>query len=186
MSLFGDSLDAAVRKAFTRPTPKSAGARMRYLVKRLGGTKEAAQTLGVSKRQVERYVAGEAKKPRAGLATRLETEVNKRWQPQVRDNAKKQAASTSGIVIDIHSRLGYANAPMHSTDEDRIRHLTVALPPEYAARLFDAQATGASDDQLQQIAAEALREVYFQDGGLRAGSLQEVQINDVLSLEFGL
>ncbi|MFB7984066.1 XRE family transcriptional regulator, partial [Streptomyces vinaceus] len=28
--------------------------------------------------------------------------------------------------------------------------------------------------------------VYFQDGGRRAGSLEEVEINDVLDLEFDL
>ncbi len=40
-------------------------------------------------------------------------------------------------------------------------HLTVALPPQYAARLFDAREAGAPDQQLQQIAAEALKEVYL-------------------------
>jgi hypothetical protein len=30
----------------------------------------------------------------------------------------------------------------------------VALPPQYAARLFDAQQAGASDQELQQITAE--------------------------------
>ncbi|KOG51001.1 hypothetical protein ADK76_37915 [Streptomyces griseoflavus] len=37
--------------------------------------------------------------------------------------------------------------------------------PFYAARLFEAQEQGASDARLQKIAAEALKEVYFQDGG---------------------
>jgi hypothetical protein len=32
MSLFGDGLDAAVQKSFTRPAPKTAPAQMRYLV----------------------------------------------------------------------------------------------------------------------------------------------------------
>ncbi len=32
MSLIGDGLEKAVQKAFTRPTPKSAGPQMRYLV----------------------------------------------------------------------------------------------------------------------------------------------------------
>lgn len=31
MSMFGDGLDKAVQKAFTRPAPKSAGPQMRYL-----------------------------------------------------------------------------------------------------------------------------------------------------------
>lgn len=185
MSLIGDGLDKAVQKAFTRPAPKSAGPQMRYMVKQLGGTKAVADLLGMSQRQVERYVAGKAKKPRGDLAARLEREVTKRWQPQIRAKARQKAASTGGIVIDTRARLGYT-APIGSTDQDRIRHLTVALPPAYAARLFDAQEQGATDDRLQQIAAEALKEVYFQDGGRRAGSLDEVRFTDIEHLEFDL
>jgi transcriptional regulator with XRE-family HTH domain len=185
MSMFGDGLDAAVQKAFTRPAPKSAGAQMRYMVKQLGGTKAVADLLGMSQRQVERYVAGKAKKPRAELAARLEREVAKRWQPQIRAKARQKAATTGGIVIDARARMGYT-APIGSTDQDRIRHLTVALPPQYAARLFEAQEQGASDARLQEIAAEALKEVYFQDGGRRAGSLEEVRFTDVEHLEFEL
>lgn len=45
---------------------------------------------------------------------------------------------------------------------------------------------GATDQRLQQIAAEALRDVYFQDGGRRAGSLEEVRFTDVEHIEFDL
>ena len=185
MSLFGDGLDAAVQKAFTRPTPKSAGAQMRYLVKQLKGTKAVAQMLRISQRTVERYVKDQIRKPRPDLAARLEAEVKKRWQPQIRAKARAKAATTGGIVIDTRARLGYT-APIGSTDETRVRHLTLALPPQYAARLFDAQEQGATNQQLQQITAEALREVYFQDGGRRAGSLEEVRFTDIEHLEFDL
>ncbi len=128
---------------------------------------------------------GQIKKPRPDLAARLEREVRKRWQPQVRARARQKAATTGGIVIDTRARLG-CTAPIGSTDEDRVRHLTVALPPQHAARLFDAQEAGAGDRQLQEITAEALREVYFQDGGRRAGSLEEVRFTDIEHLEFDL
>lgn len=185
MSMFGDGLDKAVHKAFTRPAPKSAGPQMRYMVKQLGGTRAVADLLRMSQRQVERYVAGQAKHPRKDLAARLEREVKKRWQPQIRAKARQKAATTGGIVIDTRARMGYT-APIGSTDQDRIRHLTVALPPQHAARLFDAQEAGASDRELKEIAAEALKEVYFQDGGRRAGSLEEVRFTDVEHLEFDL
>lgn len=186
MSLFGDGLEKAVQKAFTRPAPKNAGPQMRYLVKQLGGTKAVAQMLRISQRTVERYVKDQIKKPRPDLAARLEREVKARWQPQIRAKAREKAATTGGIVLDVHARLGYAGAPAHTSDEDRIRHLTVALPPQHAARLFDAQQQGADDDRLRELTADALKEVYFQDGGRRAGSLQEVEINDVINLEFDL
>ncbi|OKJ49014.1 terminal protein TpgA2 [Streptomyces sp. CB02009] len=185
MSLIGDGLDKAVQQAFTRPAPKHAGPQMRYLVKQLGGTKAVAQMLRISQRTVERYVKGQIKKPRPDLAARMEREVKRRWQPQIRAKAKAKAASTGGIIIDTRARLGYT-APIGTTDQDRIRHLTIALPPLYASRLFDAQDAGAGDAHLQQIAAEALKEVYFQDGGRRAGSLEEVRFTDIEHLEFDL
>ncbi|MEU6572088.1 telomere-protecting terminal protein Tpg [Streptomyces parvulus] len=185
MSLFGDGLDAAVQKAFTRPVPKSAPAQMRYLVKQFKSTRAVAQMLRISQRTVERYVKDQIKKPRPDLAARLEREVKKRWQPQIRAEARKKAATTGGIVIDTRARIGYT-APIGTTDEDRIRHLTVALPPRYAARLFDAREQGASDQQLQRIAAEALKEMYFQDNGRRAGQLEEVRFTDIEHLEFDL
>ncbi|MFE2386947.1 telomere-protecting terminal protein Tpg, partial [Streptomyces misionensis] len=107
MTLFGDGLEAAVQKAFTRPAPKSAPARMRYLVRQLKGTKQVAQLLRVSQRTVERYVKDQIKKPRPDLAARLEREVNKRWQPQIRARARQTAATTGGIVIDTRARIGY-------------------------------------------------------------------------------
>ncbi|MYR41019.1 XRE family transcriptional regulator [Streptomyces sp. SID5910] len=185
MSLFGDGLDAAVQKAFTRPAPRSAPAQMRYLVKQLGGTRAVARMLRISQRTVERYVKNQIRKPRPDLAARLEHEVRKRWQPQIRARARRRAATTDGIVLDTRARLGYT-APIGSTDQDRVRHLTVALPPQYAARLFTAQEQGAGDQELKEIAAEALKEVYFQDHGRRAGSLEEVRFTDIEHLEFGL
>ncbi|WP_425247282.1 telomere-protecting terminal protein Tpg [Streptomyces sp. NEAU-NA10] len=185
MTLFGDGLDKAVQRAFTRPIPKSAGARMRYLVRQLKGTRPVAQMLRISQRTVERYVKDQIKKPRPDLAARLETEVRKRWQPQIRAKAKERAATTGGIVIDTRARIGYT-APIGTTDDARLRHLTVALPPQYAARLFDAQQQGATDQRLQEIAAEALKEVYFQDSGRRAGSLEEVRFTDIEHIEFDL
>ncbi len=185
MSVFGDGLDAAVQRSFTRPAPKSAPAQMRYLVRQLKGTRAVAQMLRISQRTVERYVKDQIRKPRPDLAARLDREVKNRWQPQVRARARQKAATTGGIVIDTRARLGYT-APIGSTDESRIRHLTVALPPQHAARLFDAQQAGADDQQLQQITAEALKDVYFQDGGRRAGSLEEVRFTDIEHVEFEL
>ncbi|MFI1488040.1 hypothetical protein [Streptomyces sp. NPDC020747] len=49
------------------------------------------------------------------------------------------------------------------------------------ARLFDAPS-----EELKEIAADALREVYFQDGGCHAGSLEEVRFTDIEHLEFDL
>ncbi|MFD3940763.1 telomere-protecting terminal protein Tpg [Streptomyces sp. NPDC058611] len=184
MATVGEGLYKGVRKAFTRPIPKTAPAQMRYLVKQLKGTRAAAAALGISQRTVERYVRGQIKKPRPALADRIEGEVTRRWQPQIRAKAKKAAATTSGLVIDTRARFGYTAAP-GTTDDARLRHLTIALPPQYAGRLFDAQDTGASEQQLRDIAAEALQDVYFRDGGRRAGGLL-VEFTDVEHINFDI
>ncbi|MFD7919968.1 telomere-protecting terminal protein Tpg [Streptomyces sp. NPDC059740] len=184
MATVGEGLDKVVEGAFTRPAPKSAGAQMRYLVRKLKGTRAVAQLLRVSQRTVERYVRDQIRKPRPELAARLEREVRKRWQPQVRARAKQTAATTTGLMIDTRARFGFTAAP-GTTDDARLRHLTLALPPQHAARLFEAQEAGAGEQRLRQIAAEALGEVYFRDNGRRAHGL-EVEFSDLEHLEFEL
>ncbi|MEV0125766.1 XRE family transcriptional regulator [Streptomyces sp. NPDC050703] len=180
----GDGLDRAVEQAFTRPIPKSAQARMKYLVKQLKGTKATAEVLGVSQRTVERYVTGRLKRPRKDLAARMEREVRRRWQPQVRARAKRKAASTDGIVVSTRARFGYTAAP-GSTDDARVRDITQALAPHWAQRLFAARDEGADERQLLDIAAQGLGEHYFRDNGRRAHDLQ-VEFTDVQDIEISL
>ncbi|MFH0246545.1 telomere-protecting terminal protein Tpg [Streptomyces sp. HK10] len=184
MGILGDSLDKAVANTFTRPIPKSAQAQMRFLVRREKGTTAVARLLGVTQRTVERYVAGTLKRPRRQLAARLEEEVRKRWQPRVRERARKRAATSGGIVIETRARFGFAAAP-GSTDDARIRLVTQHLPPAYAARLLDAKAAGADEEQLRGIAAEGLQEVYFKNHGRRAQGLQ-VEFTDIDYVEFDI
>ncbi|MFD9044678.1 telomere-protecting terminal protein Tpg [Streptomyces bottropensis] len=179
-----DSLDQALESAFTRRIPQSAQAQMKYLVKQLKGTKAAAQALGISQRTVERYVAGKLKRPRQELRGRIEREVKKRWQPQIRAKAKKRAASTDGLVVTTRARFGFTAAP-GTTDDARIRDLTQALPPRWADRLFEARDSGANEQQLQRIAAEGLAEMYFRNNNTRAAGLG-VEFTDVEHIDIQL
>ncbi|MCX4970552.1 XRE family transcriptional regulator [Streptomyces sp. NBC_00654] len=183
MGIFSDSLDKATANTFTRPLPKSPQAQMRFLVKTAKGTRAAAEALSISQRTVERYLKGQIKQPRPDLATRLVDEVRRRWQPRVRERAKRHAATTGGIVIETRARFGFTAAP-GTTDNARIRLITQQLPPHYAARLLDAHTAGATDQQLQEIAAEGLQEVYFKDRGQRAPGLQ-VAFTDIDYVELG-
>ncbi|MFB7300510.1 telomere-protecting terminal protein Tpg [Streptomyces rubiginosohelvolus] len=180
----GDSLDRALEGAFTRRIPQSAQAQMKYLVKQLKGTKAAAQALGISQRTVERYVAGKFKRPRQDLRGRLEREVKKRWQPQVRAKARKKAASTGGLVVSTRARFGF-EAAGSTTDDARIRDITQALPPQWADRLFTAREQGANEQQLQQIAADGLAQMYFRANNSRAHGLG-VEFTDVERLDIEL
>ncbi|GAO13025.1 putative terminal protein [Streptomyces lydicamycinicus] len=185
MGMFGDSLEKATAATTTRPIPKSAGAQVRYLVKQhKGSTKAVAHVLGISQRTVERYVKNQIRRPRPELAARLEREVRQRWQPRVRQKAQQRAAQQTGITIETRARFGFTAAP-GTTDDGRVRLITQHLPPAYAARLFDAQAAGATEQQLQNIAAEGLQEIYFKDGGRRAdGLLVEFTDIDYVELDF--
>lgn len=185
MVTVAEELERAVQGAFTRPVPKSAGAQMRYLVRQhQHSTARVAELLGISQRTVERYVNNQIKKPRPQLADRLHRETLARWQPQVRARARQAAATTNGIMIDVQARFGYTAAP-GSTDQARVRHLTLPLPPHHAAHLLQAQQDGTDENDLRQITAEALGEIYFRDNGRRAHGL-EVELTHLVDLKFEL
>ncbi|MFD5234838.1 telomere-protecting terminal protein Tpg [Streptomyces qaidamensis] len=178
MGEIDDAIERADRESFTRQPPKTLQARINFLIKQLKTTKAVAAELGVSQRSVERYRKGERKHPPKAIAERIDNAVRQRWQPQVRKRRQKQAATTGGITVETRARFGYT-APIGTTDDGRFRRLTVHLPPAYAQRLFDARNTGAGDQQMRQIIAEGLKDIYFQDGGNRAQGLSDVTLNDI-------
>jgi transcriptional regulator with XRE-family HTH domain len=170
MGKISDGLEKAAQQVLTRPVPKSTQARVRFLVKQLKTTRAVAELLGVSQRSVERYLTGERKSPPKPIADRIESEVRRRWQPRVRQRARQQAATATGITVETRAQFGFTAAP-GSTDDPRLRRITEHLPPDYAARLFDAHAAGATERQLEGIVAEGLQEMYFKDRGRRASGL---------------
>ncbi|WP_055490810.1 hypothetical protein [Streptomyces sp. TP-A0356] len=184
MVTIGESLERAEAEHFTRPMPKSAQAQMKFLVRQLKGTRAVAELLGVSQRTVERYVVGRLKRPRKQLADKLATEVRKRWQPRVRERAKQRAATATGVFVSTRAQFGFTAAP-GTTDDPRVRYISQALPPEYAARLFEAHDTGVPEQQLQQILAEGLGEMYFRDRNRRAPGLH-VHLNNIEELDLGI
>jgi DNA-binding transcriptional regulator YdaS (Cro superfamily) len=166
-----DSLQRAVEHTFTRKPPVSTKARVQFLKNRLKSTRAVADLLGVSQRSVERYLDGTRRNPPKPVADTIDREVKARFQPLVRKRAVARATASTGITVETRAQFGYVAAP-GSTDDGRVRRLTEHLPAPYAARLFDAQAAGADEPQLQDIIAEGLQEVYFKDGGRRAAGLQ--------------
>ncbi|KIZ15713.1 telomere-protecting terminal protein Tpg [Streptomyces natalensis] len=172
-----DALQRADQEIFTREPPKGLKARINFLVKQFKTTKAVASEIGVSQRSVKRYRTGERKHPPKEITDRIDAAVRARWQPQVRKRRQKQAATATGITVETRARFGYT-APIGTTDDGRFRRLTVHLPPEYARRLFDAREQGASDQQMRDIVAEGLQEIYFKDGGRRADHL-EVEFTDI-------
>ncbi|MET7290264.1 XRE family transcriptional regulator [Streptomyces sp. NPDC005573] len=181
----GDAIERADREGFTREPPKTLKGRIGFLTRQLKTTRAVAAELGVSQRTVERYRKGDRRHPPKDIADKIDAAVRSRWQPQVRRRRQKQAATTGGITVETRARFGYT-APVGTTDDGRFRRLTVHLPPAYARRLFEARESGAGDQAMRGIIAEGFKDVYFQDGGIRATGLSDVAINDIdyLDLEF--
>ncbi|MDQ0585790.1 telomere-protecting terminal protein Tpg [Streptomyces rishiriensis] len=178
MAEIEDAIERADREAFTRQPPKTLKGQIGYLIRQLGSAKAVAQEIGVTADSVNRYRRGARKHARADVAAKIDDAVRQRWQPQVRKRRQRQAATTGGVTVETRARFGYT-APIGTTDDGRFRRLTVHLPPTYAQRLFDARNTGASDQQMRQIIAEGLKDVYFQDNGTRATGLTDVTLNDI-------
>ncbi|WP_066947662.1 telomere-protecting terminal protein Tpg [Streptomyces lushanensis] len=178
-----DAIERADRESFTRPPPKTLKGQIGYLLKQLKSAKAVAEELGITADSVNRYRRGARKHPPKDIAARIDAAVRSRWQPQVRRRRRKQAAATGGITVETRARFGYT-APVGTTDDGRLRRLTVHLPPAYAQRLFDARDAGAGDQEMRGIIAEGFKDVYFQDGGARATGLSDVAINDIDYMDF--
>ncbi|MFI1585585.1 telomere-protecting terminal protein Tpg [Embleya sp. NPDC020630] len=89
MGKIGDGLDQAAQHVLTRKPPKSTKARVRFLMsKNQGRTHNVAAVLGVSQRTIERYLKGDRKHPPPVVAARIDAEVRRLWQPQVRWRAR--------------------------------------------------------------------------------------------------
>ncbi|TDU67122.1 helix-turn-helix transcriptional regulator [Streptomyces sp. KS 21] len=176
-----DGLRRAERTLFTRPAPKSAHARMKFLRTREGGSsKSLAERLGVSRKTVDRYLSGATKKPQKRLQAALEQETEAEWQPQVKAQARARAATSAGLGISITAY--FALGPAGTSDAGRKRDISVAVTPSHAAAILAAKDRGATDTELHDLVAEAIADAYFRvGGGGRAGL--KVQIVDVERLE---
>ncbi|WP_327330502.1 MULTISPECIES: telomere-protecting terminal protein Tpg [Streptomyces] len=166
-----EALVRAERKLFTRPAPKSAKARMKFLRTREGGSTAAvAKRLGTSRRTVERYLAGKLTKPQKRLAAALVEETESEWQPQVRAHARVEASTSRGMMVEVTAYFGFTCTG--SSDDGRERHITTDISPTYVKQILELQEAGATEDDLHPILAEAITESYFTEWGTRADGLR--------------
>lgn len=177
-----EALARAERKVFTRPAPKSAKAQMEFLYTRAKrSTKALAERLGVSTRTVQRYRAGQLTTPRKRLHAVLVEETESEWQPQVRAQARKEAATFSGMMVEVTAYFGFTCTG--SSDDGRERTITTAISPTYAKQILELQEAGATEEDLHPIVAEAITESYFTEWGTRAAGLR-ADFTHVSQIEF--
>ncbi|WP_327259787.1 telomere-protecting terminal protein Tpg [Streptomyces sp. NBC_01240] len=177
-----EALARAERKMFTRPAPKSAKAQVKFLLTRTkDSAKDLADRLGVSTRTVERYRAGKLTKPQKRLQAALVEATESEWQPQVRAQAREQAATSGGMMVHVVAYFGFTASG--SSDDGRERHVTTTISPTYAAQILQLQGDGATEEELHPIVAEAITESYFTDWGTRCHGLV-ADFTHVQSIEF--
>ncbi|MFB7657895.1 MULTISPECIES: telomere-protecting terminal protein Tpg [unclassified Streptomyces] len=167
--LIDQALERAGRETYTTAPPRTLKGQINYLMRQLGTARAVAAELGVTADSVNRYRRGARKHPPKAVQDRITDAVRSRWQPRVRERARRRAAAQSGITVEFRATFGY-KAPIGTTDESRERLLTVHLPAAWAGRLLDAQA-GRSGESPNEVLAAAAGELYFRDGGTRAGNL---------------
>ncbi|MEV6439596.1 telomere-protecting terminal protein Tpg [Streptomyces anulatus] len=177
-----DALVRAERKVFTRPAPKSAKAQMKFLLTRAkGSTKALAERLGVSRRTVERYRSGKLTTPQKRLQAALVEETESEWQPQVRAQAREQAATSGGMMVRVVAYFGFTASG--SSDDGRIRHISTPISPMYAQQILQLQEAGATEEELHPVVAQAVTESYFTEWGTRADGLR-ADFTHVQSIDF--
>ncbi|MEV4928063.1 XRE family transcriptional regulator [Streptomyces roseoverticillatus] len=114
--------------------------------------------------------------PSKSASAKIKSEVSASWQPQVKARAEARARAT-GITVSARARFGFTSAS-GSSDDGRVRLITQHLSPAQSGAAFDAMRSGASEEELRQIIAEALGESYFRDQDTRAEGL-DVRFTDV-------
>ncbi|MFF7780461.1 telomere-protecting terminal protein Tpg [Streptomyces tanashiensis] len=166
-----EALARAERKVFTRPAPKSAKAQVKFLLTRAKGSTQAlAERLGISRRTVERYRAGTLTTPQKRLREALAEETESEWQPQVRAQAREQASTSSGMMVDVTAYFGFTYKGC--SDDGRERQITTDISPYYVKQILKLQEAGATEEELHPIVAEAITESYFTEWGTRAAGLR--------------
>ncbi|WP_432198222.1 telomere-protecting terminal protein Tpg [Streptomyces sp. bgisy027] len=124
-----------------------------------GSTTAVAERLGVSRRTVERYLSGAAKRPQKRLQAALAEETDEQWQPQVKAQARQRAATSGGLVISCRAYFGFG--PEGTSDAGCVRDISTAVSPFHADRILAAKERGATDADLQELVTEAIADAYF-------------------------
>nr|MDT0524679.1 terminal protein [Streptomyces sp. DSM 41633] len=151
------------------------------LTRAKGSTKALAERLGVSRRTVERYRSGMLTTPQKRLQAALVEETESEWQPQVRAQAREQAATSGGMMVHVVAYFGFAATG--SSDDGRERHITTEISPTYVQQILLLQEAGATEEELHPVVAQAVTESYFTEWGTRAQGLR-ADFTHVQSIDF--
>ncbi|MEU2061011.1 hypothetical protein [Streptomyces sp. NPDC013455] len=122
------ALARAEQGLFTRPAPNPRRLKWNRFSRGAGVNQGPAERLGVSRRTVDRYRAGQLTIPQKYLRAALVEETESLWQPQIKAHARPQAARSGDAIPpgrkgpgsrfsteEVPARLGWAWEPREVT-----------------------------------------------------------------------
>ncbi|SFL67678.1 telomere-protecting terminal protein Tpg [Streptomyces pini] len=178
-----EALDRADARHWTRQPPRSDRARTKYLLQQVKGDHDALATrLGTDSDTVFRILAGDPPTDDA-LRDAIERETLRLWQPHVRWRAHAAIMENDGqMTVSFRAWFGFT-AAAGTTDDPRLRFLTLSLPSPHLKRLFRARHRNAPEAELHQLLSEALAASYFHRDGIPS-ALETVTLKRIDYLEF--
>ncbi|MFD4535641.1 telomere-protecting terminal protein Tpg [Kitasatospora sp. NPDC058397] len=146
-------------------------------------TARLAERLGVSRRQVQRYLKREAKIGNASAETlrRLEAEVRKDHQPRIFAQAQQQA-ERGGLGVEARASFGFSTSQAGGTDDARLRRVDEEIPSHLIPEIFEAMRVG-DEDRLRELVADGVAEAKFRVPGGGAAGL-DVEFTDIDYIKF--
>jgi hypothetical protein len=156
-----EALDRADSRHWTRTPPHSTRARLNYLLRQTRDETALARLLQISSADLNTVCDTGRTPSDHPLHQTVEREVLRRWQPRVRRRAHDAILANGGqMMLSFRAWLGFT-AAAGSSDDPRLRFLTLSLSPPYPERLFTAQHNESPEAELRTILSDALSACYF-------------------------
>ncbi|MER7720771.1 hypothetical protein ABTX99_28150 [Streptomyces flaveolus] len=179
-----EALDRADSRHWTRHPPRSSRARLTYLLKQSRRDVSAlAHRLQTATCDLETLFTAVPLPEDHPLHHKLEREVVRLWQPRVRRRAHEVILARNGqMMLSFRAWLGFT-AGAGSSDDPRLRFLTLNLTAPYPQRLFTARHNDAPEAELRALLSDALGTCYFhRDRPAHSG--ESVRLERIDFLEF--
>lgn len=178
-----EALDIADAHHWTRQPPRSDRARLRFLSSRGTDLATLASSLNTTPRALKNIITSQPGSPNEALSQTIFKEVIRLWQPRVRRRAHRAIGEQQhSLWVHFCGWFGF-DAAAGSSDDGRVRSLSETLHHPYPARLLEARHSGASEQELRSIVADAIGESYFRVSPGPDG-LHKVRLTNIRYIEF--
>ncbi|MYW98897.1 MULTISPECIES: hypothetical protein [unclassified Streptomyces] len=157
-----EALDRADARHWTRNPPRSPRARLAFLLRQAGCDQTAlAARLGVPVRDLDSLRTVRPPSEEDPVQQAVERDIIRLWQPRIRLRAHTAILHNNGqMMVSFRAWLGFT-AAAGSSDDPRLRFLTLSLQAPYIQRLFAARHRNAPEDDMRRILSDALGACYF-------------------------